>query len=100
MQFFVRNINGITRLYTLDIDSDIEQLKETVEDYDFIPSGIIRMVHGTQPLVSGSLRDYNITDGSLLEVMLNVNGGMRGKWRKKRMRRLRRMRRKMRQRAR
>jgi len=33
-------------------------------------------------------------------MMMNVEGGMRAKWRKKRMRRLRRKRRKMRQRAR
>ena len=35
-----------------------------------------------------------------LELCLEIPGGMRAKWRKKRMRRLRRKRRKMRQRAR
>ena len=37
---------------------------------------------------------------AVVECMMNVDAGMRKKWRKKRMRRLRRKRRKMRQRAR
>jgi hypothetical protein len=41
-----------------------------------------------------------LEEASTIEMLFDINGGMRAKWRKKRMRRLRRKRRKMRQRAR
>lgn len=104
MQLFIHTPTGITRTYTFDADTDIEKVKMVVEDTEFIPSDIMRIVHGTRSLVCGSLRDYDLNEGDTLDIMLQVNGGMkggmRGKWKKKRMRRLRRKRRKMRQRAR
>jgi hypothetical protein len=48
----------------------------------------------------GVLSDFGVEEADTVTLMMNVNGGMRAKWRKKRMRRLRRKRRKMRQRAR
>ena len=44
--------------------------------------------------------DGNLNDGDELDLGMEVQAGMRKKWKKKRMRRLRRKRRKMRQRAR
>ena len=49
---------------------------------------------------SGTLAENGVGDADTIKLLMNVNGGMRAKWRKKRMRRLRRKRRKMRQRAR
>lgn len=54
---------------------------------------------GTTALTSGMLAGL-VDDCDVITVNMDVNGGMRNKWRKKRMRRLRRKRRKMRQRAR
>jgi hypothetical protein len=48
----------------------------------------------------GTLAACGVVSQDSVEMILDVNGGMRAKWRKKRMRRLRRKRRKMRQRAR
>jgi hypothetical protein len=56
-------------------------------------------VCGTRTLTAGDLFD-SIEEDDTVTLLLNVDGGMRAKWRKKRMRRLRRKRRKMRQRAR
>jgi len=100
MQLFISSPTGTTRTYTFDADTDIEKIKIAVEDNEFIPSSMMRITHGTRSLVYGSLLDCGLNEGDSLDIMLNVNGGMRGKWKKKRMRRLRRKRRKMRQRAR
>ncbi len=58
----------------------------------------MRLTKGGETL-SGGLRDL-VTEKDTVVMLLDVAGGMRAKWRKKRMRRLRRKRRKMRQRAR
>ena len=63
-------------------------------------SDLIRLVNGTTELTDGTLAGNDIADDEELALMLDVPGGMRKKWKKKRMRRLRRKRRKMRQRAR
>lgn len=49
---------------------------------------------------AGLLSELGVEEASTVMLMMDVKGGMRAKWRKKRMRRLRRKRRKMRQRAR
>jgi small subunit ribosomal protein S27Ae len=104
MQLFINVPTGTIQTYTFDVDTDVETIKAAVENDEFIPSTMMRIVHGTHSLLCGTLEDNDINDGDSLDVMLNINGGMRGgmrgKWKKKRMRRLRRKRRKMRQRAR
>ena len=60
--------------------------------------GIQQILKENEP-ISGLLSDC-LTDSETVVMNLDVFGGMRAKWRKKRMRRLRRKRRKMRQRAR
>ena len=62
-------------------------------------SDLQRLTCGTKALAIGSLYG-SLADADTVTLHLDVNGGMRAKWRKKRMRRLRRKRRKMRQRAR
>ena len=104
MQLFIQAPTGTTRTYTFDADADINEVKMAVEDIEFIPSSMMRVSHGTHTLVYGSLLDCGLNEGDSLDIMFQVNGGMkggmRGKWKKKRIRRLRRKRRKMRQRAR
>lgn len=100
MQLFVRAPTGVSHTYTFDADASIDAVKAAVEDVEFIPSAVMRLQKGAKSLACGSLADLGLVDGDALELMLEVPGGMRKKWRKKRMRRLRRKRRKMRQRAR
>ena len=104
MQLFIQAPTGTTRTYTFDADADINEVKMAVEDMEFIPSSMMRVSHGTRTLVYGSLLDCGLNEGDSLDIVFQVNGGMkggmRGKWKKKRIRRLRRKRRKMRQRAR
>lgn len=57
---------------------------------------MIRLVKDSTELVSSE----GLEEGDILELQVDISGGMRAKWRKKRMRRLRRKRRKMRMRAR
>ena len=104
MQIFIHAPTGMTRTYTFDGDAHIDEVKAAVENMEFIPSDAMRIVHRTRWLACGSLSDCGVSEGDSLDIMFQVNGGMRGgmrgKWKKKRMRRLRRKRRKMRQRAR
>lgn len=97
MQIFVKSLD---RTFAVQVDSDatVKDLKAAIEDVEFIPASIQRIVHGTETLVSGSL-DNVLMVNDTVEMLLDVDGGMRAKWRKKRMRRLRRKRRKMRMRA-
>ncbi|KAI2513476.1 hypothetical protein MHU86_950 [Fragilaria crotonensis] len=86
--------------YTIEADASIESLKLMIENKEFVPAGMIRLVNGATELEGGSLAANGVEEEDCLTMLLEVNGGMRKKWRKKRMRRLRRKRRKMRQRAR
>ena len=71
----------------------VDELKLFIENDMFVPSHMISIV-SSGTVLGGML------DEDEVEVVMNVDAGMRAKWRKKRMRRLRRKRRKMRQRAR
>jgi hypothetical protein len=92
MQIFVNDT-----AYTVEADASVESLKLMIENKEFVPAHLITLVFGETEL-EGSLKDLEEDD--VVTMVLDVNGGMRAKWRKKRMRRLRRKRRKMRQRAR
>ena len=95
MQIFV----GSTA-YEVDAATSVESLKNMIENQEFIPAGQIRLSHGSTLLEEGTLVGNGVEEEDELQMALEVQAGMRKKWRKKRMRRLRRKRRKMRQRAR
>ena len=95
MQIFV----GSTA-YDVDAATSVESLKAMIENKEFVPSGQIRLMRGSQVLEGGSLGGNGVEEEDELTMALEVQAGMRKKWKKKRMRRLRRKRRKMRQRAR
>lgn len=86
--------------YNVEPNTTIDVLKAQIENREFIPSHLIRLTNGDVDLMGGTLDANDVEDEDVLEMVLEVPGGMRKKWRKKRMRRLRRKRRKMRQRAR
>jgi len=82
---------------TLPEGATVADLKAAIEDKEFLPAELQRIVYGTSTLC-GALEGV-VGDADTVTLLLDVNGGMRAKWRKKRMRRLRRKRRKMRMRA-
>jgi len=100
MQIFVTNHAGSLTAYDVDANDSVSTLKAQIENKEFIPTDLICLSSGTNVLNGGTLFGNNVEDEDTLNITLEVAGGMRAKWRKKRMRRLRRKRRKMRQRAR
>merc|ERR1712110_1059336 len=95
MQIFV----GDTA-YEVDAGVSVDTLKAMIENKEFIPADQIRLSNNGQILEFGSLEGNRVEDEDEIDIGMEVQAGMRKKWRKKRMRRLRRKRRKMRQRAR
>ena len=100
MQIFISTNGVAATTYNVDANTSIVALKAQIENKEFIPAGLIRLVNGSSVLTGGTLSGNGVFDEETLAMTLEVAGGMRAKWRKKRMRRLRRKRRKMRQRAR
>ena len=97
-QIFIRSLETLIPI-TIEEDATINDLKEEIENLEFIPIELQRLVYGTTILSIGKVFSI-LQEDDTVTLNLNINGGMRAKWRKKRMRRLRRKRRKMRQRAR
>lgn len=85
MQIFVGSTS-----YEVDSAASVESLKVMIENKEFIPLDQIRLMRGNQILEGGSLAGNGVEDEDELTLSLEVNAGMRRKWRKKRMRRLRR----------
>lgn len=116
MQIVVRSLQN-TFTVSLSEGASLKDLKAAIEDREFIPSGLQRIVKDSEdltskifslvvrisfpqcsPQIDGCL-DNVLADMDTVTLLMGVDGGMRAKWRKKRMRRLRRKRRKMRMRA-
>ncbi|KAJ1462356.1 hypothetical protein M885DRAFT_610414 [Pelagophyceae sp. CCMP2097] len=112
VQLFL-NVEGTTHTVDVDPAMTVDGLKEVIEDRTFIPCDLQRLQCGAKSMAVGStcLEEYGVSDGSNVELLLELVGGgeasrykkstskMRWKWVKKRTRRLQRKRRKMRQRA-
>ena len=94
MKAIVRSNDDV---FTVDAE-DVNDLKAGIEDREFIPSELQRLQIGSRVVEAGMLLGQ-VEEDDEVELILDLNGGMRAKWRKKRMRRLRRIRRKRRQRA-
>jgi small subunit ribosomal protein S27Ae len=91
--------NELIKTINTEEDWTLNDLKEKIEDVTFLPANLIYLTCNSRILQMGNL-DNQLEDYDFIDVMLELKGGMRAKWRKKRMRRMRRLRRKMRQRAR
>ena len=110
MQIFLSS-EGATSTLEVDPALTVSELKDVIEDVEYIPADLQRLVCGNRQLCTGTLEDNQLPAGCTVELLLNVEGGgeasrykkstskMRWKWKKKRTRRLQRKRRKMRQRA-
>lgn len=95
MQIFVGE-----NAYDVDAAMSVESLKLMIENREFVPASMLKLVNGATTLEGGSLAGNGVEADDTLAMLLEAPAGMRKKWKKKRMRRLRRKRRKMRQRAR
>eukprot|EP01083_Nonionella_stella_P088831 247813_1 len=100
MQILITAPTGASTAYDVEGSTTVTDLKSMIENQEFIPGHLVRLVNGDDELVEGTLAGNGVEDDGELDLMLEIPGGMRAKWKKKRMRRLRRKRRKMRQRAR
>lgn len=98
MQLFVRDLDNI-KVINIEEDNTLNDLKAKIEDVTFLPADCSYLTCNSRILQMGYVKEQ-LEENDIIEVMLELKGGMRAKWRKKRMRRMRRLRRKMRQRAR
>ena len=107
MQLFI-NLFGINKLYDIDEDLTISQLKQLIDEREFIPPDLHYLTSTGGILTNGTISDNKLSDGSNITLNLRIKGGtrykkassqMRWKWKKKRTKRLQRIRRRMRNRA-
>lgn len=93
-------IEGQENNFTLDMDPEdsINDLKYQIENREFIPANVMNLYCNSKIVDYGCIKD-NFTELDHITILLELKGGMRAKWRKKRVRRLKRKRRKMRLRA-
>jgi small subunit ribosomal protein S27Ae len=96
MQIFVRSLEK-TFAVDLSANATLNDLQEAIEDVEFIPKHLQKIVKDSSALPAGTLC---LTEADTVTLCMGMEGGMRAKWKKKRTRRLRRKRRKMRDRAR
>lgn len=97
MKLYLDNLNKIIQL-ELDEEDTTNDLREKIEDIEFIPPNLQTLTVGTRILEEGILRNV-IEDGEMISLSIDLKGGMRKKWKKKRTRRLQRLRRKQRMRS-
>ena len=90
MQILVRSLEE-TFAVSVNPNGDLNELKAAIEDREFVPSSLQRIVKDGQTLLPGSLA--GLEENDTVTLLLDVAGGMRAKWRKKRMRRLQKKRR-------
>lgn len=79
MQIFVSG-----KAYSVEADASVESLKLMIENQEFVPSHLIRLSNGGLDLEGGSLMSHGVEEEDTLTMLLDVNGGMRKKWKKKR----------------
>ncbi len=109
MQLLI-NFLGKSEVYDVDEALTIPQLKNLIEDNEYIPSNSQYLVCNDKILVNGTLEDNQLEDTNNIYVNLRILGGacrykkatsrLRWKTKLKRMRRLKRIRRKNRLRSR
>jgi ubiquitin-small subunit ribosomal protein S27Ae len=96
MQIFVKSLDK-TFAVDLSANATLNELQEAIENVEFVPKHLQRIVKDSLSLPAGTLA---LSEADTVTLCMGMEGGMRAKWKKKRTRRLRRKRRKMRDRAR
>ena len=95
MKLYLDSFNKIIQLEINEEDST-NDLREKIEDIEFIPSNLQTLIVGTRILEEGIL---NNEVEEMISLSIDLKGRMRKKWKKKRTRRLQRLRRKQRMRS-
>lgn len=98
MKIFIRLTNGLIQM-ECDCMDYVQDIKKQIEDTEFIPYNLINLTNGVNCLNDNEVVSNIYKEGDILEYFVELKGGMRQKWRKKRMRRMKRHRRKMRNRS-
>lgn len=75
MQIFIQSPGGVATAYQVEADTSVENLKSMIENYEFIPSNLFRLVNGTATLTGGLLCNHDVEDEDTLAMMMNVEGG-------------------------
>ena len=70
--------------YAVDAGTSVDTLKGMIENQAFVPAGQIRLMANGKVLEFGTLAANGVADEDELAVALEVEAGMRRKWRKKR----------------
>lgn len=78
MQIFVK-CGGEATAYDVDPSMSVEALKNEIENKEFIPSSLISLANNSGVIAGGSLAGNDIEDSDELELVLEVQGGMRKK---------------------
>lgn len=79
MQIFINET-----AYEVDAGLSVDSLKAMIENREFIPADQIRLTSAGKILEFGTLGANGVADEDELAVALEVEAGMRRKWRKKR----------------
>ncbi|XDV21217.1 hypothetical protein PO909_026356 [Leuciscus waleckii] len=75
-QVFVKNVNGQTKTYDVDVDETVDQLQTKIYRKDSVPKDQQRLIYNGKQLEAGKmLQDYDITSGSTVDMTLRLRGG-------------------------
>ncbi|XP_022521972.1 polyubiquitin [Astyanax mexicanus] len=74
-QVFVRNEKGQTKTYDVSEDETVDELKKKIYNKERTPTDQMRLVCNDQQLDSGTLKNYNIQSGSMIQMLLRLRGG-------------------------
>ena len=74
MQIFVKALSG-TRTVTIDASTNVEQLKQRIEELEGIPATLQRLSCATSTLTNGLVSEFGLTENSIVSLALAVEGG-------------------------
>jgi hypothetical protein len=75
-QFMVKTLQGKSICMSLDSSMTVRDVKNSLSETEGVPVDQQRLVFGGKQLEDGSkLGDYNIKDGSTIQLVLKLKGG-------------------------
>ncbi|KAK7172791.1 hypothetical protein R3I93_002804 [Phoxinus phoxinus] len=75
-QVFVKNEEGQTKTYDVDVSETVDQLQDKISRKESVPKDQFRMIYKGKQLEAGKrLQDYGITSGSTIYMTLRLRAG-------------------------